>query len=446
MSSRPETTSATAPREEGDGAARGGPRATAFTVFLAAVGPMLTVPALRHLLQDRHGVSPAGVHAFVAAGMLGACLGAPLLASRADARAARGPGAALRLAGALAALDALVALISSSTASTTLLFLLRPLHGIASMALLSILFAEVRCSSKRVVAHAGGAMVIALALGPALGGMLTHLRPEAPFLAHALVSSLVALLLADRREELAGAGAPAASGPATESSPLTAPLAPPPPALAMIRTFLAPLLTVASQRFLVGGLVGTFAVQARSVHGLSDARVGASFSLVLVVFAAGVFALGRLRAPRELAGIVPLGAALAGLTLGTLGLLPRAWLPAGLALGGLGLAMVYAPSLGLVASASHPARRATAMSLLHAAGAVGMTLGPVLAGLVDLALDAHTSLAAPMRAAAFMALAGALHLLVALSATLLAGARAPARAAPAPPSSSSTEFPLAKTP
>jgi hypothetical protein len=53
------------------------------------------------------------------------------------------------------------------------------------------------------------------------------------------------------------------------------------------RLLLAPWCVVMTQRFAMAGLVASFAVRARAVHGLTDARIGASFSLLLVVFAAG---------------------------------------------------------------------------------------------------------------------------------------------------------------
>ena len=160
-----------------------------------------------------------------------------------------------------------------------------------------------------------------------------------------------------------------------------------------------------TQRFAIGGLVTAFAVQARAVHGLSDARVGACFSILLVVFAAAVFALGRKRTGPALTRMaagrerVRFGAAFAALAFA-----PRPFLPVALAAAGLGAALVYAPCLDLVSAASPGGRRATSMALLHSAGAVGMILGPISAALLELALRGWS---APQRCAAFMAVAGA---------------------------------------
>jgi MFS family permease len=401
-------------------------RGGALTIFLATLGPMLTLPALRRLLMEGHGATPAGVHAFVAAGMIGSALGAPLIARRADRRADH-----LHLAIVLAALDALVGLATASPRlPTELLYALRPIHGLASMGLLALLFAEFRRSSAHLVAHAGGAMVAALALGPALGGALTRVGPSAPFRAAAVVSTLVAVIVASGARPRAELGASLAPPPrGTLRGSLAAPpsLAPPPSAAplgAPPRVLLAPLCVVMTQRFAVAGLVASFAVHARAVHGLTDARIGASFSLVLVVFAAGVFALGRRWAGVMLARCMPVGAVLSGAAFVGLAVAPRGLLPVALVGAGLGCALVYAPCLDAVARTSAEGQRATPMALLHSAGAVGMILGPLAAAVLDLSLRA---LSAPQRCAVFLAAAGLVHAVVtfALAARCRALAAAP---------------------
>jgi MFS family permease len=371
-------------------------RARTLAVFLATLGPMLTVPALRRLLMDGHGATPAAVHMFVAVGMIGSAIGAPLIAVRADRRSDH-----TRVAVVLAAADALVALVTSSHVPTSLLFALRPVHGLASMGLLALLFAEFRRSRADLVAHAGGAMVAALALGPAIGGALTRLGPSVPFRAAAVVSMLVAvLLIATTRSTPQGAAKePAPAAPSTR-------------ALLPARRLFAPLFVVLTQRFAIGGLVTAFAVQARAVHGFSDARIGVSFSILLVVFAATVFALGRKRSGAALAAYLPVGGLLFGAAFAALAFGPRPLLPVALVAAGIGAALVYAPCLDLVSVVAPGGRRATSMALLHSAGAVGMILGPVSAALLDLALRDWS---APQRCAAFMALAGALHAVVAIA-------------------------------
>lgn len=387
-------------------------RGRTLAVFLAALGPMLTVPALRKLLMEDHGATPAAVHMFVATGMIGSAIGAPLVAAHADRK-----GDHTRIAMILAAVDALVALVTSSHVPTALLFALRPIHGLASMALLALLFGEFRRSRADLVAYAGGAMVAALAIGPALGGALTRLGPQVPFRAAAVVSMLVAVVVASR------------SGVQGETAPAV--VAPEPTCKASLlpsHGSMAPLVVIMTQRFAIGGLVTAFAIRARAVHGLSDAHVGASFSILLVVFAASTFVLGRKLSGRALAGCLPTGAALFGLSFALLAVVSRPLLPLALGGAGLGAALVYAPCLHLVSAASPGGRRATSMALLHSAGAVGMILGPICAALLELLLPAWS---APQRGAAFLTFAGVLHagVAVALSARCRAIADASTRTA-----------------
>ena len=363
-----------------------------FLVFFAVLGPMSTVPALRRLIIDGHHGSPALLHAFVAAGMVGSVLAAPFLGARADAR-----GNHLSLAAKLAFLDAFVALATSSALPTALLFVLRPLHGAASMGILALLFASFRGSRRELVSHAGAAAIGALAFGPALGGVLTRLGPGAPFRFAAALSLLLSIAL------FLHAGIKSAS---TVSAPT--PRAPRPISGAA-RELWAPLSLVATQRFAIGGLVATFALHVRSAHGFSDAKVGMGFSSLLLAFALCTFLLGRsLRVARMTRLIAP-GAVLFGVALAGLCYVPAKLLMPTLAVAGVGAALVYAPCLALTAVGNRP--RATSMGLLHAAGGVGMALGPVGALLVELCLrDAPLQ----VRTATFMLLGGALQALAAL--------------------------------
>lgn len=370
----------------------------ALPVFLAALGPMVTVPAIRRLIIDQHGGSPASVHVFVAVGMIGAALGAPMIASRVDSR-----GEHVRTAALLASIDALIEFSASCGIPTSLLFLLRPLHGMASMGLLALLFAQFRRSGGSVVAYAGSAMIAALALGPAVGGILSKLGPGVPFRAAAAISVVLAVILSAR----AGFAAPS-----SEAARPTTALADPCRSMREIaRPIAAPLLVAASQRFAIGGLVAAFAVQARTVHGLSDARVGACFSTLLVVFAVALVILGRTRDARKQTTLIPLGAVLFGAAFVGLAFAPRSLLMAALAAAGIGAAMVYAPCLALVSAAAADRTRATSMALLHAAGALGMIVGPLVAAGLDLAMCDFSTAA---RCAAFMALAGPAHAVTAV--------------------------------
>ena len=380
--------------------------ALGMKVFLAALGPMVTVPAIRRLVVDVHGGSPSSMHVFVAVGMMGGALGAPLVAAKADAR-----GNHVRVAALLALVDAGVQFATSSAIPTALVFVLRPIHGLASMGLLALLFSELRRSGKSTIAYIGAAMIAALALGPAIGGILSKVGPVAPFRMAAAISALLACTLGVRTAFSPSANRPRI-GMRRESMWETA------------KPIAAPLWVAASQRFAIGGLVSAFAVQARAVHGISDARVGAYFSTLLVAFAIAMMLIGRSSETKTQTTFVPAGAVLFAAAFVALAFGPTRLLPVALVAAGLGSAAVYAPCLALVSAVSSERTRATSMALLHSAGAIGMSLGPLLAAGVDVAMHRYPL---PIRCATFMAFAGIAHAIiaVALAPRLVALAAAP---------------------
>ncbi|MBS2012980.1 MAG: hypothetical protein JST00_08845 [Deltaproteobacteria bacterium] len=362
-------------------------------VFLAALAPMLTVASIRGLVIDSHRCGPAALHAFVALGMLGAAIGAPLLAARADRT-----GTHARLAVALPVVDALVTLASAHTTSTALLFALRPIHGIASMGLLALLFGDLRRTSQRFVARAGTSMIAALAIGPALGGVLTKFGATAAFDVAATVSVLMAALLARRPME--SVVAPRAETSTTRRSVFDA-----------AARLHAPLALLAIQRAAIGGFIAVFAVRARAA-GVPDSRIGASFSLFLVAFAVAVALVGRGGERRLRTELIPLGGVLFTAGFLFLAAFTGARALPFLILAGAGAGMVYAPCLGVAAHGAGSRGHATTMAMVHAAGAVGMVIGPLAAALVDIAF---CGMSPSGRGAVFLVVAGGFQALACLA-------------------------------
>lgn len=376
--------------------ATGSSRSTTLAVFLAALAPMMTVPALRPLIIDTYRGGPTTLHLFVAAGMVGSAVGAPLVARWADRHQTH-----MRTAMALALLDTVLTLgTQSGAAPMWALFGMRMAHGAASMSLLALLFARFR-ETKQAVGNGVAAMVIALAFGPAIGGGLTRLGCGAPFLAAAAVSFAACLLLL----ACEGMSSRAASSAHVARTPTPRPFDSVPPESVRPRSLLAPLAVMMTQRLAIGGFVTAFAIRARLVHHISDARIGMSFSLLLISFAIGAFTIGRMRGATRWR-FAPLGALMFGVGLVSVVLLPVAMLPVGLGAAGVGAALAYAPCLSLIADHHAPGGRATAMALAHSAGAVGMILGPLLAAAFERALGQMPS---PERAAYFLTFVAAAH-------------------------------------
>ena len=149
---------------------------------------------------------------------------------------------------------------------------------------------------------------------------------------------------------------------------------------------MAPALLAFAERFTVGCFVVTFALYASHVRHLSDGETALHDSIFLGPFAVATYPLAR--AARRGAGpaLMTIGGVAYGVIFLTLGRSSGAGLMAALAAAGVSSAMVYGPSLECLARASLPHRSATAMALFHAAGCVGMLLGPAIAGAASAAM------------------------------------------------------------
>jgi MFS family permease len=90
-----------------------------------------------------------------------------------------------------------------------------------------------------------------------------------------------------------------------------------------------------------------------------------------------------------------------------------------LALGGVGAALAYAPSLARIAELSTEATRVSGMALAHAAGALGMIVGPLAGAAFD---STFGWLDGSVRASAFLSVVGIVH---AMASVVLASRRAP---------------------
>jgi len=109
-------------------------------------------------------------------------------------------------------------------------------------------------------------------------------------------------------------------------------------------------------------------------------RGGRALCLGLSLFplALGQFVPSRL--PRRFAPLRPLaaGAALYGLGFAALGLVPTGALPLWMVALGTLAAVIFPPTLALVAEGSEPATRASAMAAFNLAGSLGFAIGPML--------------------------------------------------------------------
>jgi len=341
----------------------------AATIFLQMLPATLLVPAIRPLFATLHGGHEGAMHAFMALNMLGGILAAPWAGRLAD-RALR----PRRLLAALTAADALLLVLVAAPLPTALVLSLRVLEGAAHVSAATLLLTEAAALRRvlgdgRVMGLAGAATMLAIALGSAFGAIAVKVDPRAPFVVASALAALVSAVAFAHRV------------PATRRGDRVT--CPPTPAAGLLRALVFPVTAAFVERFTIGCIVVTFALFAHRAHGLSDSAVGTLFTFLTLPFALLTYPIGRLsdRVPRSalLAG----GSALYGTCLALLGRVPSAGLPWVMGLAGCACAMVFAPTLCYAATLAGSAARGRAMSLVNAAGCLGMLLGPAAAGIIS---------------------------------------------------------------
>ena len=370
----------------------------AILVFFQMLPATLVAPAIRPLFALHHGGAEGPMHAFMAVNMVGAAIAAPLLAGWARRRG--GMRAPIVL---LCALDAVLLALVSAPLPTGVVLGLRFLEGAAHVGAATLLLARMSTLGRvlgqgRVMGLAGGAIMMAVATGSALGGLVVGASPMAPFAVGALVAASVAVAVARR---------PADAWQVEPSAVRTR--------LPRLPRALWPAVSLAFvARFTIGCLVVTFALFAHRVHQLSDASVGGLYALLTYPFALATYPAARLgeRLPRSC--LMGGGAILYAASLAGLGFVAAAWLPVLMLSAGLGSAAIFASILTDAGELAGPNGKSAAMGWVNAAGCLGMVVGPTVAGIASGVLGATHGAAFAQRAV-FLVAAGSVAFWLVLS-------------------------------
>jgi DHA1 family tetracycline resistance protein-like MFS transporter len=361
-------------------------------VFVNVLAGTLTIPVIRPLMASIGAPEPM-MHAFVGANMLGAILGAPWLALASDKTGARP-----QLVAFLSLLDAVLLFACTMRLPLGLLLGARAVQGAASVGALSILMSEARDAARApghggTAGSTGAAVVAAIAAGPMFGGwLLRHCGLQAPFTAAGICALTVGVVgmwtlprsaspraqVAQRRRLLQQA-----------------------PALWI------PVAWIAAERFSVGCFVVTFSLFAHGVLGCSDGRVATLLTCFMLPFAGAMWPLGKLTDLMGRTLMILLGGLVYGSCFLALGHATATTVVGLLFIMGCASAAIYTPALCLTAALSPEHLRSTAMALGNAAGALGMLLGTVTAGVLTSVLRRHGLPASEIYAWIFRAAAAA---------------------------------------
>lgn len=334
-------------------------------LFGAMLNLTLVVAGLKELVVDRLGGSETDAALFFTLEMAAYVLFGPLWGLASDRTGRRRIFVVAGFAASAAAY-----LMLARVESLPWLLAIRFLQGGAAIAgwstAMAMVFDGGRAEERpRRAGFAGASIIFGVGAGAPLGGLLSHgFGPRAPLIAAAISFALLALAalrlvdpprLADRPSQ-------------REILRL----------LAARPRLLVPAAFYLLERLSVGLFVVLFPLHLARTAGASPAERGLYLALFLFPFALGQFLTYRLT--RRYGPLRPLaaGAALYGLGFSVLGLLPAGVLLAWMVVLGTLAAVIFPPTLALVAEGTEPATRASAMAAFNLAGSLGFAAGPML--------------------------------------------------------------------
>jgi MFS family permease len=347
----------------------------------------LPVPVLRSLVHDRFEVSETLTSLFMSINMLGATFAAPLVGALADRIGRRKHIVLIALA-----VDALCFFGLTLPVSFGVFMSLRFLEGCAHITALSMLLSLASTSvgadrRGRAFGIVGAGLLLGVALGAPLGGLLGADDPLRPLQVGGVVVLAAALLCAvGVRDDAVPVADLEHTGGLISS-------------LRGQWRLLVPLLFAFADRFTVGFYTTTFSLYLSRVHQLDPPQIGLLITSFMLPFALLSYPFGWL-AERS-SRVLLLGAGSLAYGIGTASLV--AWSPAALpfvmAAIGISAAVMFVPTMLLTTEMVGESLRSTALGAFNAAGSLGFILGPLVGGLVSQTVAASSGWEAGYRVA-----------------------------------------------
>ena len=352
--------------------------ALGFLALLTLVPVTLPVPVLRELVAERFGVSEFWASVFMSVNMIGAALAAPLAGATAD-RFGRRP----RLIAVALAVDALCFLALTRDVAFPVFMSIRFIEGCAHIFALSLLLglaATSRPPEQRGIAMGatGAGLLLGVAIGAPLGGILGAEDPVRPFYIGAVVVLAASLLSLALLRETDGD---------REARPGFAEIA----RMLGERPLLGiPLVFAFADRFTVGFFTSTFSLFLSSIHGLPSARIGILIAWFMVPFAVLSMPFGWLSQRSSRALLLCGGSAIYGVLVASIGFWPGDALLIPMLTTGAAAAVMFVPSMLMTTEMTPEAVRTTSMGAFNTAGSLGFIVGPLTGGAVSSVVAAAT--------------------------------------------------------
>ncbi len=350
----------------------------------------LPVPVLREVVAERFEVSELATSLFMSINMVGALFTAPLAGMLADRWGRRRP----LLAGALV-LDALCFFALAAPVSFPVFLAIRFFEGVAHISALSVLLtlashAVPDAQRGRAMGVVGGSMMLGIALGAPLGGLLGRSDVLLPLQLGgvlALASAGLAMLVV--REARVHDEKPSLGDIAR--------------ALRAHPSLFAPLAFAFVDRFTVGFFTTTFSLYVRRIYDLSSAEIGMAIAIFMIPFALFSYLFGRVAERFSITLLLCVGSVLYGFGTAAVGFTAPPALYGLMFATGVVASVMFVPSMVMTTQAAPPHIRATALGAFNAAGSLGFILGPLCGGAISQAVATHVDWLAGYRAAFLVA-------------------------------------------
>ncbi len=356
----------------------------------------LPVPILRSLVGDRFAVSELLTSLFMSINMIGAAFAAPVAGALADRLGRRRPLVIVALL-----LDALCFLGMTLDLPFSAFLGIRLIEGCTHIFALSLLLSIAASlggveGRGRTMGITGAGMMLGVALGAPIGGVLGRVDPLRPLLTGAIVlvgaALLAAVALVEPREHT--------TRPTAREIWRT---------VRQHRAITAPLIFAFADRFTVGFYTTTFSLFASGLHGAPPPQVGLWISAFMLPFALLSFPFGLLADRVSKTALLCGGSALYGLLTASLGFWPTSLIGPGMAVIGMAAAVMFVPSMMMTTDLAPPEIRSTSLGAFNTAGSLGFILGPLTGGFVSQVVSADRGAAAGYQAA--FGVAGAAEIL-----------------------------------
>jgi MFS family permease len=354
---------------------------------MAIMAPVtLPVPVLRQIVQERFGVSELLTSLFMSINMLGALFAAPLAGALADRWGRKQP----LIVGALV-LDAACFLALAAPIPFPLFMAIRFIEGCAHITALSVLLmlashALPEGQRGRAMGVAGGSMMLGVALGAPIGGMLGLTDPLWPLQVGAGLALgaavLAALALSDDHEPSERPSFADIAGMLRQRPELGVPLA-----------------YAFTDRFTVGFFTTTLTLYLGRIHALSPAQIGATIAVFMLPFALLSYPFGRAAERISVSALMAVGSLLYGLGTAAVGFVGPPEIYALMLVIGVTAAVMFVPSMVMLTELAPDTIRATALGAFNAAGSLGFIVGPLVGGAISQGVAARSDWATGYQAA-----------------------------------------------